>query len=217
MTLRPQIGGFFDYGGTFSSLQNGQMLAMAGIGDWITGTLERNGGHVRSVIPEEGGLQWTGVVLDRQGHGQGRPREEVDPVHHLARGPGEVQNMTAYPALIPNKAGWELLARETPEEAKRQGMLLDDPNNPVELIRRDASSTASFPVQQSPRTGTTSGRTTGAHDRLHPTGPASQPGPCRPQRDAGSGTSRRSTEAPSPFDGSSAYGLTFSCRCCSGN
>src|SRR5690606_38242280 len=59
MTLRPQIGGFFDYGGTFSSLQNGQMLAMAGIGDWITGTLERNGAKVRSVIPEEGGLQFT--------------------------------------------------------------------------------------------------------------------------------------------------------------
>ena len=52
--------------------------------------------------------------------------------------------MTAYPALIPNKAGWELLARETPDEAKRQGMLLDDRTTPVELIRRDGSSTASF-------------------------------------------------------------------------
>ncbi|MEF9606089.1 extracellular solute-binding protein, partial [Paracoccus sp. PXZ] len=59
MTLRPQIGGFFDYGGTFSSLNNGQMLAFAGIGDWITGTLERNGAKVRSIIPEQGGLQFT--------------------------------------------------------------------------------------------------------------------------------------------------------------
>ena len=47
LTLRPQVGGFFDYGGTFSSLNNGQMLAFAGIGDWITGTLERNGAKVR--------------------------------------------------------------------------------------------------------------------------------------------------------------------------
>ena len=30
MSLRPQVGGFFDYGGTFSSLKNGEMLAMCG-------------------------------------------------------------------------------------------------------------------------------------------------------------------------------------------
>ena len=30
MTLRSQIGGFFDYGGTFSSLNDGQMLAFCG-------------------------------------------------------------------------------------------------------------------------------------------------------------------------------------------
>jgi len=59
MSLRPQVGGFFDYGGTFSSLNDGQMLAFCGIGDWITGVLEKNGAKVKSVIPEQGGLQWS--------------------------------------------------------------------------------------------------------------------------------------------------------------
>ncbi|MBC7179219.1 MAG: extracellular solute-binding protein, partial [Roseovarius sp.] len=54
MALRGQVGGFFDYGGTFSSLNDGQMVAFAGIGDWITGVLEKNGAKVRTTIPEEG-------------------------------------------------------------------------------------------------------------------------------------------------------------------
>ena len=36
MGLRKQVGGFFDYGGTFNGLKNGDMQAMVGIGDWIT-------------------------------------------------------------------------------------------------------------------------------------------------------------------------------------
>ncbi|MCB6176632.1 extracellular solute-binding protein [Rhodobacter sp. Har01] len=59
LSLRPQVGGFFDRCGTFSSLNDGQMLALAGIGDWVTGMLEKTGAKVRSVIPDEGGLQWT--------------------------------------------------------------------------------------------------------------------------------------------------------------
>ena len=59
MSLRPQIGGYFDYGGTFNSLKNGEMQAMCGIGDWITGVLEKDGAPVGSVIPKEGGIQWT--------------------------------------------------------------------------------------------------------------------------------------------------------------
>ena len=39
MSLRPQVGGFFDYGGTFNGMKNGEMLAMCGIGDWITGAI----------------------------------------------------------------------------------------------------------------------------------------------------------------------------------
>jgi len=148
-TLRPQIGGFFDYGGTFSSLQNGQMLAMAGIGDWITGTLERNGAKVRSVIPEEGGLQFT----ESFSIGKGSKKADLAKkwIQYITSPEGQVKsaNMVAYPCLIPSEKGWELLAKETPEEAKRQGMLLNESNNAMELIRNGRIKYRQLPVQQS--------------------------------------------------------------------
>ncbi len=148
MTLRPQIGGFFDYGGTFSSLQNGQMLAMAGIGDWITGTLERSGAKVRSVIPEEGGLQFT----ESFSIGKGSQKADLAKkwIQYITSAKGQVKsaNMAAYPCLIPNKKGWELLAKETPAEAKRQGMLLNAPNA-MDLIRAGRIKYRQLPFQQS--------------------------------------------------------------------
>ena len=39
-TLRPQVAGYFDYGGTFGGLKNGQLQLVCGIGDWITGVLK---------------------------------------------------------------------------------------------------------------------------------------------------------------------------------
>jgi spermidine/putrescine transport system substrate-binding protein len=147
-TLRPQIGGFFDYGGTFSSLQNGQMLAMAGIGDWITGTLEKNGAKVRSVIPEQGGLQWTESFSIGKGSSKADIARKWIQFITSAKGQVKSANMAAYPALIPNRKGWELLAKETPEEAKRQGMLLDQ-SNVMDLIRSGRIQYRQLPVQQS--------------------------------------------------------------------
>lgn len=147
MTLRSQIGGFFDYGGTFSSLQNGQVLAMAGIGDWITGTLERNGAKVRSVIPEEGGLQFTESFSIGKDTSKGELAKKW--IQYITSPKGQVKsaNMAAYPCLIPNKKGWELLAKETPEEAKRQGMLLNE-HNAMDLIRDGRIKYRQLPVQQ---------------------------------------------------------------------
>ncbi|BCH07510.1 spermidine/putrescine ABC transporter substrate-binding protein [Mesorhizobium sp. 131-3-5] len=146
-SLRPQIGGFFDYGGTFSSLQNGQMLAMAGIGDWITGVLEKSGAKVRSVIPEEGGLQWT----ESFSIGKGSSKADLAKkwIQYITSAKGQVKsaNMVAYPALIPNRKGWELLAKETPEEAKRQGMLLNE-SNVMDMIRAGRIKYRQLPVQQ---------------------------------------------------------------------
>jgi spermidine/putrescine transport system substrate-binding protein len=56
--------------------------------------------------------------------------------------------MAAYPAMIPNQKGWELLAQETPEEAKRQGMLLGE-SNVMNLIRAGSIKYRQLPVQQS--------------------------------------------------------------------
>ena len=51
LSLRPQVGGFFDYGGTFSSLKSGQMALFCGIGDWITGVLQKEGAKVNGWCP----------------------------------------------------------------------------------------------------------------------------------------------------------------------
>src|SRR4029079_552785 len=101
-----------------------------------TATLESDGAKVRRAIPEEGGLQWT----ESFSIGKGTPKADLAKkwIQYITSPAGQVKSatMAAYPALIPNKDGWALLAKEDPAEAKRQGMLIDDPNNAVEMIRK---------------------------------------------------------------------------------
>lgn len=148
LSLRGQIGGFFDYGGTFASLKNGQMLAFCGIGDWITGVLEKNGAPVRTVIPDEGGLQWTESFCI----GKGSKRRDLARkwIQYITSAPGQAKSatMAAYPALIPNRKGWEVLAQEHPEEAKRQRMELGKPNV-MDDIRSGRIQFRELPVRQS--------------------------------------------------------------------
>lgn len=147
MSLRKQVGGFFDYGGTFSSLENGQMLAFAGIGDWITGVLQKNGAKVNSVIPEEGGLQWTESFSIGKGTTKGDLAKKWIQYITSARGQAKSANMVAYPAMVPNQKGWEELAKVNPDEAKRQNMILGQPNA-MDLIRNGKIKYRDLPVQQ---------------------------------------------------------------------
>ncbi len=147
MTLRPQVGGFFDYGGTFSSLNDGQMLAFAGIGDWITGTLEKNGAKVRSIIPEEGGLQWTESWSIGKGSAKADLAKKWIQYATSAQGQAKSANMAAYPALIPNQKGWEVLNAENPAEAKRQGMVIGQ-SNVMDMIRSGKIQFRQLPIQQ---------------------------------------------------------------------
>ena len=147
MTLRPQVGGFFDYGGTFSSLNDGQMLALAGIGDWITGTLEKNGAKVRSIIPEEGGLQWTESWSIGKGSAKADLAKKWIQYATSAQGQAKSANMAAYPALIPNQKGWEVLNAENPAEAKRQGMVIGQ-SNVMDMIRSGKIQFRQLPIQQ---------------------------------------------------------------------
>ncbi|SDO58581.1 polyamine ABC transporter substrate-binding protein [Pseudomonas jinjuensis] len=147
MSLRPQIGGFFDYGGTFSSLKNGQVHAMCGIGDWITGVLERSGAPVRTVVPEEGGLQWTeSYCIARKARS---PELAKKFIQYITSPEGQVKSarMLAYPALIPSQRGWALLNQVDPTEAKRQGMLLGQ-RNVMDDIREGRIQYRQLPVQQ---------------------------------------------------------------------
>ena len=148
LSLRPQIGGFFDYGGTFSSLESGQMLAFAGIGDWITGVLEKNGAKVKSVIPEEGGLQWTESFSIGKGSAKADLAKKWIQYVTSAKGQAKSANMAAYPAMVPNQKGWEILGAENPDEAKRQNMVLGQ-TNAMDLIRSGRIQYRQLPIQQS--------------------------------------------------------------------
>ena len=146
-SLRSQIGGFFDYGGTFSSLNDGQMLAFCGIGDWITGVLEKNGAKVRSVIPEEGGLQWSECFSIGKGSQKADLAKKWIQYITSAKGQAKSAQMAAYPALIPNQKGWEALQAENPAEAKRQGMT-KEAGNAMDMIRSGRIQYRQWPLQQ---------------------------------------------------------------------
>ncbi len=129
------------------SLQSGQMSLFCGIGDWITGVLRREGAKVDSVVPDEGGLQWTESFSI--GKDSKNPEMARSFIQYITSPAGQVKSatMAAYPALIPNQKGWELLAKDNPEEAKRQNMVLGQ-SNVMDMIRSGQIQFRALPVQQ---------------------------------------------------------------------
>jgi spermidine/putrescine transport system substrate-binding protein len=148
MTLRPQVGGFFDYGGTFNGLKNGEMMAMAGIGDWITGVLERDGAPVKSVVPKEGGIQWT----ESYSIGKGSAKADMVKkfIQYMLSAEGQVKsaNMVAYPGFAITKAGRKLLNETSAKEAARTGQVDGAANDPITLIKDGRIHYRNIPQQQ---------------------------------------------------------------------
>jgi spermidine/putrescine transport system substrate-binding protein len=148
MSLRSQVGGYFDYGGTFNSLKNGEMLAMCGIGDWITGVLEKDGAPVGSVIPKEGGIQWT------ESYCIGKGTDKVDIIkkfiNYMLSPVGQVKSaqMAAYPGFCITKAGRAALIEADPKEAKRSHQMEGMPNDPIALINDGRIHYRDIPKQQ---------------------------------------------------------------------
>ena len=149
MSLRPQVGGFFDYGGTFNGLKNGEMMAMAGIGDWITGVLERDGAPVKSVVPKEGGIQWT----ESYSIGKGTPKADICKkfIQYMMSPEGQVHSarMLAYPGFAITKGGRKLLNEKDPKEAQRTGQVDGAPNDPITLLKDGRVHYRDIPKQQS--------------------------------------------------------------------
>ena len=149
LSLKPQVKGFFDYGGTFASLKNGEILACVGIGDWVTGVLEKDGASVGSAVPKEGGIQWTesySVVSTST------KKDIVKKYIQYTLSPeGQVRsaNMQAYPAFTVTKSGMKALQEQTPEEARRTGQVEGVPNNPITLIDEGRIHYRDTPKQQS--------------------------------------------------------------------
>lgn len=148
MSLKPQVGGYFDFGGTFAGLKNGEMLAMCGIGDWVTGILERDGAPVSSVVPEEGGIQWT------ESYSIVKTSEKKDmALKYLAytmspEGQVKTAQMLGYPGHCVTAAGRALLQKEDEAEAKRSGQIDGHKNEPIALIDEGRISYRDIPVQQ---------------------------------------------------------------------
>ena len=149
MSLRPQVGGFFDYGGTFSSLKNGEMLAMCGIGDWITGVLEKDGAPVASVVPKEGGIQWTESYCIGKGSKHGELVKQF--IQYMLSPDGQVRSaqMAAYPGFCVTKGGQEALQAANMAEAERTGQIEGMANNPIQLIKEGRIHYRDIPRQQS--------------------------------------------------------------------
>ncbi len=148
MSLRPQVGGFFDYGGTFNSLKNGEMQAMCGIGDWITGVLEKDGAPVASVIPKEGGIQFTESYSI--GKGSAKQAEVKKFIQHMLTPEGQVRSaeMAAYPGFCITKGGLALLQKTNPKEAARSGQVEGAVNEPIRLINEGRIHYRDIPAQQ---------------------------------------------------------------------
>ncbi|HSF95159.1 MAG TPA: spermidine/putrescine ABC transporter substrate-binding protein [Thermohalobaculum sp.] len=149
MSLRPQIGGYFDYGGTFNGLKNGEMLAMCGIGDWITGVLERDGAPVASVIPQEGGIQWT----ESYSIGIGSEKADICKkfIQYMLSPAGQVKSaqMLAYPGFCITKAGRAKLQEADAKEAQRSHQVEGMANDPIALISQGRIHYRNIPQQQS--------------------------------------------------------------------
>lgn len=148
LSLKPQVGGYFDYGGTFSALKNGEMLAMCGIGDWITGVLQKDGAPVASVIPKEGGIQWT----ESYSIGKGSSKQEIVNkfIQYMLSPAGQLKSiqMAAYPALSPTRSGWKAIQEANPAEAERSGLIEGHAQSPIRLLQEKRIFFRDIPRQQ---------------------------------------------------------------------
>ena len=148
LSLKPQVAGFFDFGGTFAGLKNGEILAMVGIGDWVTGILERDGAPVSSVVPEQGGIQWTesySIVSTST------KKDIVKKYLEYTMSPeGQVKSaqMLGYPGFCVTNAGRKLLNEVDAAEANRTGQVNGAANDPVNLINQGRIHYRGLPQQQ---------------------------------------------------------------------
>ncbi|MDQ0086560.1 spermidine/putrescine transport system substrate-binding protein [Variovorax boronicumulans] len=127
-TLKPQTSGFYTIADIFSSMTNGRALLVPGIGEWITLGLRLNGVPVDTIIPEEGGLQWTESLSIVKG----TPKRDLARkfIQYTTSPEGQVRMATKADnkKSIPSMAGWKLLNETKPKDAEILRMTLKGPN-----------------------------------------------------------------------------------------
>ena len=148
LSLKPQIRGFYDYGGVLASLKNGEVAAMPGIGEWVTGFLRADGAtNLVTTIPEEGGIQFTESFSIIKG--ATKPELAKKYIQYLTSVDGQFRqaNLSIFPSIIPTKSGWDRVIKELPEVARHLNMH-KRPGNAIDLIRRGLVTFRELPRQQ---------------------------------------------------------------------
>jgi len=128
ISLKPQVSGFYTIADIFSSLTNGRALLVPGIGEWITLGLRTNGVPVDTIIPKEGGLQWT----ESLSIARGTPKRDLARkfIQYTVSPRGQVLQATKpdNKKSIPSMAGWKLLNETMPKDAEILRMTLTGPH-----------------------------------------------------------------------------------------
>lgn len=126
--LAPQMSGIGAWSSVFSQLTNKESLVMPGVGAWAALLLEQGGVPIKSIVPKEGGLQWTEMLTIASG--SKRKESAVRLVQYLTSPEGQVHEATkpAYWASMPNKKAWALLNEKNPKAAERLEHQLDKRN-----------------------------------------------------------------------------------------
>ncbi|TXH33545.1 MAG: extracellular solute-binding protein [Rhodospirillaceae bacterium] len=126
--LAPQMSGIGAWSSVFSQLTNKESLVMPGVGAWAALLLEQGGVPIKSIVPKEGGLQWTEMLTIAAS--SKRKDAAVRLVQYLTSPEGQIREATksAYWASMPNKKAWALLNEKNPKAAERLEHQLDKRN-----------------------------------------------------------------------------------------
>ena len=126
--MKPNVVGFWDFGGVFDSLANGGAYVIPGCGDWIAGLLQRANHPISSAVPKEGAIMWTesiSVIRDTP-----RLAAAQELVRYLTSVEGQRRLMlkSSYMANGPSEAAWKDIVKKNPAEAKMLHMTDADDN-----------------------------------------------------------------------------------------
>jgi len=146
-SLKPQVQGFWGFGGTFDSLAGGVIHVIPGTGDWMTGLLRRDGHPISSATTDEGAVMWT----ESESIVRGTEKKELaqEFIRYLTSPEGQQRLMTksAYMGSGPNKKAWEQLNQNQPEVAGWLNMDLKS-ENLMDMLRDNRIVPRKLPAQQ---------------------------------------------------------------------
>ena len=127
-SLKPQASGFYTIADIFSSMTNGRAQLIPGIGEWITLGLRMGGVPVDTIIPDEGGLQYTESLSIVKGTVKRDLARKFIQYSLTPRAQVAMATKVDNRKSIPSIPGWKLLNETKPKEAEMLRMTFKGPN-----------------------------------------------------------------------------------------